>query len=76
MITTFESYGINLRKQSDSVISVSFDETSTTEGLTELVEIFGKIKNKKPTIDLQPPSDPIPEFLHRKSSILKHKIFS
>ena len=69
-IKQFEDQGINLRMQSDSIVSISLDETTSDEDVAQLVSIFGK--------GCAPPQKilDVPAGLARTSAILTHPIFS
>jgi glycine dehydrogenase len=46
VISEFHKYGINLRKIDDSLVGVSFNETTNLVDLDELIEIFSGLKSK------------------------------
>jgi glycine dehydrogenase len=65
-----QSKGINLRKISDDVIGISFDETSTIEMLSDLESIFGV------QIDRKTQGSGLPGFAPRSSGYLAHPVFN
>lgn len=44
IISEFHKHGINLRKNSDRSVSVSLNETTTMQNLSDLVEIFAYLQ--------------------------------
>ncbi len=65
-----KSKSINLRKFSDDLIGLSFDETTTLEILNNLASIFGA------EIDVKAQGSGLPDFAVRTSSYLAHPVFN
>ncbi len=65
-----KSKSINLRKLSDDLIGLSFDETTTLEILNNLASIFGA------EIDVKAQGSGLPDFAVRTSSYLAHPVFN
>jgi glycine dehydrogenase len=47
LLAEFHKFGINLRKVDENLVGISFNETSTIQDLTELIEIFADLKGKR-----------------------------
>ncbi len=65
-----KSKSINLRKFSDDLIGLSFDETTTLEILNNLASIFGA------EIDVKAQGSGLPDFAVRTSRYLAHPVFN
>jgi glycine dehydrogenase len=65
-----QTKGMNLRKISDGLIGISFDETSTLEMLTDLASVF------EVQIDATTQGSGIPGFAIRSSNYLAHPVFN
>ncbi|MCF8538719.1 MAG: aminomethyl-transferring glycine dehydrogenase [Candidatus Nanopelagicales bacterium] len=65
--------GINIRRVSDSSVSMAIDETTTLGHLNAIVTAFGG-----EAVDAMPPSDynDVPQGLRRTSSFLTHPVFN
>mmetsp|Transcript_36321 Transcript_36321/g.35197 ORF Transcript_36321/g.35197 Transcript_36321/m.35197 type:complete len:311 (-) Transcript_36321:1224-2156(-) len=48
LLAEFHKFGINLRKIDDSLVSLSFNETTNLSDLDEIIEIFADIKGVEP----------------------------
>ncbi len=65
-----KSKSINLRKFSDDLIGLSFDETTTLEILNNLASIFGV------QVDVKAQGSGLPDFAVRTSRYLAHPVFN
>lgn len=82
------SHQINLRQFSDTVITISLDETTTESDITLLLSLFeeasqsanghgnGNGNGKKEVTQSTPTPTSIPEVLQRTSAYLTHPVFS
>lgn len=67
---------INLHYYENGNIGYSIDETTNTEKVNKLLNVFQCVTGKKADICLADTKDVIPQELKRKSSYLTHKVFS
>lgn len=69
---------MNFRYISDHQLGISLDETTTTDDVNAIVQVFAKATDKTASpIDWnKKPSPTIPLQLHRKSAYLTHPVFS
>jgi len=69
---------INLRRASETSVSVSFDELTTIDEISDLLEVFGGEKGKGLSVrDLATAASPaIPPSLVRSSAYLTHPVFN
>ncbi len=71
-----ESYQINFRYNSENSVSISLDETTTSEFIKEIVEVFADAK--KQITQIVPPSLNVLQAsnISRTSEYLKHPVFN
>lgn len=72
---------INIRKVDDNIVSLSLDETTTMEDVSELIRLFGEFKGKNVQVEeaFYPQNYKIKPFesnLIRKSTFMKQQIFN
>jgi glycine dehydrogenase len=70
-----EAAQINFRYLADGSIGISFDETSTSEDVLAIANVFGKVVERGTQFDQAAPSA-IPATLRRTSSFLTHPVFT
>ena len=75
IIDAAEKKGLNLRKLSDTSLSVSFDETTSAQNVEELLSLFGGAQNAEALAATVQNSN-IPEALRRTSAYLTHPTFN
>ena len=75
IVNKFLENKINIRRVTDSIVSFSFDETTSMEDIAELIQILCKIKGKdldidKIFLDAKSLCKPLAENIRRKSKFM------
>ena len=70
-----EAAQINFRYLADGSIGISLDETSTSDDVLAIANVFGKVVGRGTQFDEAAPS-PVPVTLRRTSSFLTHPVFT
>lgn len=70
-----EAAQVNFRYLADGSIGISLDETSTSDDVLAISNVFGKVVGRGTQFDETAPS-PVPVTLRRRSSFLTHPVFT
>ena len=75
LLSLCEQHGMNIRKQDNSTVSFSFDETTTIEDLTALLSVFAEVRGARKIFTLADRPSFSGAFA-RTSNILTHSVYN
>ncbi len=70
-----EAAQINFRYFDDGAVGISLDETTTTEDVSAIANVFGRVAGRGTSLGADVPS-PVPPALRRSSAFLTHPVFT
>lgn len=80
LVEYFEKSGINIRKLNNETVSVSFDETTTSDDVNQLLNLFTSYKGKDQSVNIvdqfNKNAPQFPTSLQRTTPILTHSIYN